>query len=405
MRILLPVIAIAMTATPLNARPWVAGWTTSPIRPNPEQVLSDAQVRDTTIRQVVRLTIGGPAVRVRFSNRFGGRPLRITAANVALATGPAAASIRAGSDRALTFGGKRAVEIPAGADYWSDPVALPVTALADLAISTCFADLPQQQTGHPGARTRSWIARGDRLSDAAFADATPVERWFQIAGVEVDAAPAARAIVALGDSITDGYGVKDGRNLRWTDGLARRLVANRATRDVAVLNHGIGGNCLLVECLGPNALSRFDSDVLSQPGARYLILLEGVNDLGGLAREKPASAEERRAHVDRMIAGYAQVVARARAKGLKVIGGTVMPFMGNNYYHPDAAAEASRQAVNAWIRTSGNFDAVIDFDRIVRDPAQPDRLLPAYDSGDHLHPSMAGYQAMADAVPLALFAK
>ena len=405
MRILLPVMAMIMIATPLHARPWVAAWTTSPIRPNPEQVLTEAQYRDTTIRQVVRLTIGGPAVRVRFSNRFGGQPLRIAAANVALATGPAAAAIRPGSDRALTFGGKRAVEIPAGADYWSDPVALPVTALADLAISTRFADLPQQQTGHPGARTRSWIAQGDRLSDAAFADATPVERWFQIAGVEVDAPPSARAIVALGDSITDGYGVKDGRNLRWTDGLARRLTANRATRDVAVVNHGIGGNCLLVECLGPNALSRFDGDVLSQPGARYMVLLEGINDLGGLAREKPASAEERRTHVDRMIAGYAQVVARARAKGLKVIGGTVMPFMGNEYYHPDAAAEASRQAVNAWIRMPGNFDAVIDFDRIVRDPARPDRLLPAYDSGDHLHPSMAGYQAMADAVPLVLFAK
>lgn len=344
-------------------------------------------------------------MRVRFSNRFGATPLRIAGASVALATGPAAASIRAGSDRPLRFGGRAMVEIPAGADYWSDPVALPVTALADLAISTRFADLPQQQTGHPGARTRSWIALGDRLSDAAFADAVPVERWFQIAAVEVDAAPAGRAIVALGDSITDGFGVKDGRHQRWTDGLARRLSANRATRDVAVLNHGIGGNCLLVECLGPNALSRFDGDVLSQPGARYLILLEGINDLGGLAREKPATAEERRAHVERMIAGYAQIVARARAKGLKVIGGTVMPFMGNDYYHPDAAAEASRQAVNAWIRTPGHFDAVIDFDRIVRDPAQPGRLLPAYDSGDHLHPSMVGYQAMADAIPLALFAK
>ncbi len=406
MRILLSAAAaLATIAIPAQAEPWVAGWTASPIKPNAEQLLTDAQYRDATLRQIVRVTIGGRAVRVRFSNRFGGTPLRIAGASVALATGPAAASIRAGSDRPLRFGGRAMVEIPAGADYWSDPVALPVTALADLAISTRFADLPQQQTGHPGARTRSWIAPGDRLSDATFADAVPVERWFQIAAVEVDAAQTARAIVALGDSITDGFGVKDGRHQRWTDGLARRLSANRATRDVAVLNHGIGGNCLLVECLGPNALSRFDGDVLSQPGARYLILLEGINDLGGLAREKPATAEERRAHVERMIAGYAQIVARARAKGLKVIGGTVMPFMGNDYYHPDAAAEASRQAVNAWIRTPGHFDAVIDFDRIVRDPAQPDRLLPAYDSGDHLHPSMAGYQAMADAIPLALFAK
>ncbi len=398
-------VALATVAMPVHAAPWVAGWTTSPIKRSAEQGLTDAQYRGATVRQVVRVTIAGRAVRVRFSNRFGATPLRIAGASIALATGPAAASIRDGSDRALTFGGRAMVEIPPGADFWSDPVALPVTALADLAISTRFADLPLQQTGHPGARTRSWIAQGERLSDVAFAGAVPIERWFQIAAVEVDAAPTARAIVALGDSITDGYGVKDGGNQRWTDGLARRLAANRATREVAVLNHGIGGNCLLIECLGPNALSRFDSDVLSQPGARYLILLEGINDLGGLAREKPASADERRAHVDRMIAGYAQVVARARAKGLKVIGGTVMPFMGNEYYHPDAAAEGSRQAINAWIRTPGNFDAVIDFDRIVRDPTRPDRLLPAYDLGDHLHPSTAGYQAMADAVPLGLFAR
>ncbi len=397
--------AWATIALPAHAGPWVAGWTTSPVRSAPEQQLSEAQSRNTTVRQVVRITIGGQALRVRFSNRFGTTPLRIAGAHVALATGPAEATIRPGSDRALTFDGSAQVEVPPGADFWSDPVQIAVTAMSDVAISTRFADLPQQQTGHGGARTRSWIAAGDRLGDAAFAGAAPVERWFQIAAVEVDAVPKARAIVALGDSITDGYGVKDGRHQRWTDGLARRLAANRATRDVAVLNHGIGGNCLLVECSGPNALARFDSDVASQPGARYLIVLEGINDLGSIGRERAVTVAERREHVARMIAGYRQIVARARALGLKVVGGTVMPFAGNDYYHPDAAAEAARQAINAWIRAPGQFDAVIDFDRVVRDPARPDRLLPAYDSGDHLHPSMAGYQAMADAVPLTLFAR
>ena len=360
---------------------------------------------DTTVRQVVRLTLGGQTVRVRFTNRFGTTPLRITGAHVAIAAGPAAAAIDGASDRALTFGGNTGVEVPAGADFWSDPVAIPVRPLSDLAISTRFAALPEQQTGHPGARTRSWVGAGDRLADASFADAAPVERWFQIAAVEVRAAPAARAIVALGDSITDGYGVTGGQHLRWTDGLARRLSAARATQGVAVLNHGIGGNCLLAECSGPNALARFDNDVASQPGARYVIVLEGVNDLGRLGRERPASADERRAHVRQMIAGYAQIVARARALKLTVIGGTITPFVGNDYYHPDAAGEVARQAINAWIRTPGNFDAVIDFDAVVRDPARPDRMLPAYDSGDHLHPSMAGYRAMADAVPLILFAR
>lgn len=393
------------SASPSTLPTWVSTWTTSPIRSNPEHALPSPTPGNMTVRQVVRLTLGGAALRVRFTNRFGTTPLRIAGAHVAVASGPAAAGIQADTDRALSFGGRPDVEVPAGADFWSDPVPFAAKPLSDLAITTHFAALPDQQTGHPGARTRSWIAGGDRLADTAFADARPVERWFQIAAVEVTAAPSARAIVALGDSITDGYGVTDGRHLRWTDDLARRLSAAPRTRRIAVLNHGIGGNCLLAECSGPNALARFDSDVASQPGARYVIVLEGVNDLGRLGRERTVSPEERQSQVQQMIAGYAQIVARARALRLTVIGGTITPFVGNDYYHPDAAAEAARQAINAWIRTPGHFDAVIDFDRIVRDPARPDRLLPAYDSGDHLHPSIAGYRAMADAVPLTLFAR
>ncbi len=398
-------LALSAPAAPAGQAPWVASWTTSPIRSGPEQRLPQTEQGTMTVRQVVRLTLGGGAVRVRFTNRFGTTPLTIAGAHVAVAAGPAAAAIDGATDRALTFGGSAAVEIPAGADFWSDPVPFVAKPLSDLAITTRFATLPDQQTGHPGARTRSWTIAGDRLSDADFSEAKPVERWFQIAAVEVTATPAARAIVALGDSITDGYGVTGGQHLRWTDGLARRLSSAPRTRQIAVLNHGIGGNCLLAECSGPNALARFDSDVASQPGARYVILLEGINDLGRLGRERVASAAERQAQVQQMIAGYRQIVARARALKLTVIGGTITPFIGNDYYHPDAAAEAARQAINAWIRTPGHFDAMIDFDAVVRDPARPDRMLAAYDSGDHLHPSMAGYRAMADAVPLALFAR
>ncbi len=398
-------VLLIMLADPAVAQHWVGSWATSVIKPNDAQMLPTAQAIGGTVRQIVRMSIGGRSFRVRFSNAFGTGALRISGAHVAFAAGPGNPAIRPGSDRALTFAGRREVAIPPGADWWSDPVAMPVPALADIAISVRFADLPEQQTVHTGARTRSWIASGDALSDATFAGATPAERWFQIGGIAVDAAPRARAIVALGDSITDGYGVKPDSNTRWTDGLARRLAAGRATRDVGVLNHGIGGNCVLIECIGPNALARFDRDVLSQPGVRYLILLEGINDLGALTRERPATPDEHRAHVARIIAGYAQIVARARAKGIVAIGGTVMPYIGSDYYHPDAANEADRQAVNAWIRTPGNFDAVIDFDRTTHDPAQPDRLLPTYDSGDHLHPSATGYQAMADAVPLRLFAR
>lgn len=405
MRHLIASIALVATASPALAQNWVGTWSSSQIKVTAEQALTREQARDTTVRQIVRVSIGGSRLRVRFSNTFGATPLRIDGAHLALAAAPGSPALKPGSDRTLTFSGAPAVTIPAGADYWSDPVDLDVAPLADLAISTRFGDLPQQQTGHPGARGRNWIAAGNALADPVLTDAASVERWFHLAGVEVDAPARSRAIVVFGDSITDGYGVRPDTNTRWTDGLARRLAASASTRDLAVLNQGIGGNCLIVECLGPNALARFDRDVLSHPGVRHVLLLEGVNDLGGLTRERPATAEQHLAHVARMIAGYTQFVARARAAGIKAIGATVMPYAGSDYYHPDTANEADRQAVNAWIRAPGNFDAVIDFDAAMRDPSRPERLRPAYDSGDHLHPSAAGYQAMANAVPLSLFTR
>jgi lysophospholipase L1-like esterase len=211
--------------------------------------------------------------------------------------------------------------------------------------------------------------------------------------------------VTFGDSITDGYGVTTNGNNRWPDILATRLQADPRTRGMGVLNAGIGGNRLLLDGLGPNAMARFDRDVLNQASVRYVILLEGVNDLGTLTRDQPASPEAHAALVAGMIASYDQMIRRARERGIKVYGATVMPFGGSGYYHPDASNEQDRQAVNAWIRTPGRFDAVIDFDRLMRDPANPGKLAPAYDSGDGLHPSLAGYKAMADAVPLDLFTR
>jgi len=219
----------------------------------------------------------------------------------------------------------------------------------------------------------------------------------------VERCKAAQLIVALGDSITDGRGSTTNGNDRWTDRLAQRLQADPATRHLAIVNQGIGGNRLLNDGLGPNALARLDRDVLAQPGVRYLILLEGINDIGTLTRETPVSDVEHARLVSRIIGAYRQIVMRARAKGIKVIGGTILPFAGNDYYHPDARNEADRQAVNSWIREPGNFDAVVDFDRAMRDPVRPDRLLPRYDVGDALHPSPEGYRAMAEAIPLDLF--
>ncbi|RZM12616.1 MAG: hypothetical protein EOP67_65770, partial [Sphingomonas sp.] len=238
---------------------------------------------------------------------------------------------------------------------------------------------------------------------ATLAGAAPTTHWYALADVEVAAAPTAGTIVAIGDSITDGYGVKPERNTRWTDVLAQRLRGATATRAIGVVNAGIGGNRVLLDGLGPNLLARFDRDVIARSGVRWAIVLEGVNDLGVLTREAPATPAQHAAIVAQVTAGFAQIVARAHAHGIKVIGGTVMPFGGNTYYHPTAENEADRQAVNSFIRTSGVFDAVIDFDRLMRDPAHPDRLSPGYDSGDHLHPSEAGYKTMGEAVPLSLF--
>ncbi len=211
--------------------------------------------------------------------------------------------------------------------------------------------------------------------------------------------------MALGDSITDGHAATTNGNDRWTDVLAARLQSEKKTRNIGVSNQGIGGNHLLTDGLGPNVLARFDRDVLAQAGVRWLIVFEGVNDLGGLARTAEVPAEQHAALVARLIAAYQQIIERAHAHGLRVYGATVTPYTGSGYYHPGSLSEADRQAVNAWIRAAGHFDAVIDFDAVVRDPAHPEQLLPAFDCGDHLHPSPAGYKALGESIPLDLFSK
>ena len=386
--------------SPRNAPPappahhWIASWGTSQLPLDPKDALPAVKGdRGATVRQRVRVAAGGGTIRLRFSNAFGGQPLAIGRARVA-AGGRAAP---------LTFAGRTAAEIPAGAELYSDPVTLPVAARGDLTVTAYLPRLPDRGTGHPGARATTDVAPGDQVDAAAFADATQVPRWFNLADVEVMAPAGAATIVAIGDSITDGYGVQPDTHARWTDAFAERLRGSTALAGWGVVNAGIGGNRVTLDGLGPNLLARFDRDVIARSGVKYAILLEGINDLGTLTRDRPASPAEHAALVRRITAGYAEVVARAHAHGIRVVGGTVMPFGGNDYYHPDASNEADRQAVNCFIRHSGVFDAVVDFDAAMRDPARPDRLAPAYDSGDHLHPSMAGYRAMAAAVPLTLF--
>ena len=390
--------AIALWGAQAAPVHWSASWAASQQIPEPRNALAPADLSNATLRQIVNLSLGGQQLRVHLSNAFGTAPLHIVAAHIARVVSPAGSAIVPATDTALTFSGHSDVTIPAGAQYVSDPVTFPVPALSNLAITLYYDTPPQQETGHPGSRSTSYLVHGDAVSAPDLPNAKTFDHWYQISGVDV--AADAPVVAALGDSITDGHAATTNGNDRWPDILAQRSVV----RNIGVINEGIGGNRLLLDGLGPNALARFDRDVLAPAGVRSVIVLEGINDLGTLTRDAPASPAEHAALVHKMIGAYEQIVLRAHAHGIKVIGATIMPDMGSDYYHPDAANEADRQAVNRWIRAPGHFDAVVDFDAVMRDPAQPDRLNPAYDSGDHLHPSPAGYAVMGKAVPLSLLA-
>ncbi|MGB8602382.1 MAG: SGNH/GDSL hydrolase family protein [Rhizomicrobium sp.] len=374
---------------------WVGSWASAQMSADPAAGVGEESWPNTTLRQTVRLTLSGDRLRLRLSNAFGAAPLHIAAVHVAHARASGVAAIDPASDRAVTFNGKADVTIPAGADYLSDPVDLPVTAQSDLAISLYYANAPVGVTGHPGSRTTSFLVTGNHTADADLNAPKKTDHWFQIAAVDV-VAPKASAVVTFGDSITDGYASTTNANNRWPDTLAARL------KNTGVLNLGIGGNRLLYDHTGPNALARFDRDVLAMSGVHAVILLEGINDLGMRHIDTATSEEDHSAKVAEIVGAYRQFIDRAHAAGLKVIGATITPFIGSDYYHPGAASEADRQQINGWIRTPGHFDAVVDFDAVVRDPAHPDRLIPAFDSGDHLHPSPAGYRAMGEAVPVTL---
>jgi lysophospholipase L1-like esterase len=378
--------------------PWKAAWASSQMLPDAANALPEGALDNATLRQIVRPSIAGSHLRVRLSNVFGTSPLRIGSATLARSADNASADIDPATLRALRFGGAQGAVIPAGGEWLSDPVAWQGGAFEDLAISIHVLADPNGQTSHPGSRATSYVARGDATQAPALAGATAAEHWYLLSGIEVTSCDVQDGIVVLGDSITDGRGSTTNGNDRWTDFLARRL-SGRA----AVINQGIGGNRVLLDGLGPNAIARLDRDVLAHPGIGHLIVLEGINDIGTLARQKPVTAAEHALLVQQVTAAYAQIIARAHARGIKVHGATLLPFMGNTFYDPDAASEADRQAINTWIRTSGAFDSVIDLDAVMRDPARPAYLNPAYDIGDGLHPNPAGFRAMADAVQLSLF--
>ena len=389
----------------LKPQVWVASWGASQQIPEPQNAVATDDLRDATVRQVFHLSLGGPALRVHLSNAFGTEALHFTSVHIARPVSPSSSAIDPATDRALTFAGSSDVTVPPGTEFISDPLDYPVAALSNLAVTFHLDSPPATQTGHPGSRATSYLVHGDFVGAPNLLDAKNVDHWYQVSGIDVLAPAGGASIVVLGDSITDGHGATTNGNDRWTDILAQRLQASANKRSIGVSNQGIGGNHLLTDGLGPNALARFDRDVLTPAGVRWVIVFEGVNDLGGLTRDGEVTPEQHSVRVKHIISAYEQIVQRAHAHGLRVFGATITPYVGSDYYHPGPLSEADRQAVNAWIRAAGHFDAVIDFDSVVRDPQHLDRLLPAFDCGDHLHPSPAGYRAMGEAVQLNLFAQ
>ena len=384
---------------------WTAAWGSALLdqqapTPTANAVQAQPPMRDVSLRQILRVSTSGSTWRVQVSNLFGDQPLVIGAASVAqvgaLEPQP---TLNAATLRPLTFDGRRELTLAPHAEAWSDPVELALPRLADMAVQLHILSGPVTASAHPGSRIRSWATAGNRVDAPAWPDSVAQDGWWHLEAVDVQAAKPMPVLVATGDSITDGYGVPLGSYQRWTDALSRRLAGQG--RDVAVVNTGIGGGRLLRDGLGPSLVSRFERDVLARTGATHAVVLIGVNDLGVSHRQKATTPESRAALLTELKAGFADIAQRARARGICLIGSTVMPYDGSDYYSPQAENEADRVALNAWLREPGRFDALVDFDALMRDPARPSRLRADVDN-DGLHPSLAGYRVMAEAFPLEL---
>lgn len=388
--ILSAVFLISITS---RAQNWVGTWAASPMAGSPSvaEGISFGS-KDLTVREVVRGSLGGKKIRVSLTNEFGKSPLIVS--SVHLQRHGAADSIIPGSDRAVRFSGSSSVTIPPGQFATSDPLDLDLPDTTDLVVSIC---VPQQEiesaTVHALSLATSYVAFGDQTSATSLTSPTSVAHWYFLKDVQIDAPKNAFAVVTLGDSITDGAHSTVDANRRWPDDLATRLLADKKTRNVTVLNEGISGNRLLKEVTGPSALDRLDRDVLNAPGAKYVILLEGINDIGRTTMPRKPDDPVTTAQI---LDGYRQIIQRVHAKGLKIIGATLTPYLGATYSSPEG--EQMRQALNAFILQPGNFDGVIDFDKATRDPQHPGQFLPAFNDGDHLHPNDAGYSAMANAI-------
>jgi lysophospholipase L1-like esterase len=402
LRSLIVILTVALSVPSLLAKSgekkWVGTWASSPLldgkAKNAEELLAVGAQSGATLREVIHVSMGGDMIRVRFSNLYGTSPLAIGAVEIAQTLKGVA--IVPGTNKVVTFNGQPSVSIPPGALVVSDPTSFKLAALSDLTVSFFLPHPSGPVTEHQLGNATSYHVTGNVVSSASLESPTTATSWYYLNGVDTLAPADAGAVITIGDSITDGAKSTIDTNQRWPDELARRLQADPKYRSLSVLNEGISGNKILLDGAGPSALARFDRDVLAQSGAKYLLILEGINDIGRLhgAPDAGLTAAD-------LISALNQMVVRAHGHGIAVIGCTLTPYHGAGYYTENG--EAIRKAVNEWIRTGGVLDGFVDFEAAVRDPNHPDTFLPSVDPGDHLHPNDTGYKAMGDAIDLKLF--
>ena len=373
---------------------WVGSWSTAPQLVEPHNMPPAPGLTDNTIRQIVRVSVGGEEVRLRFSNVFSKSPVEMKLAAIAQVS--EGGSIDVSSQKLLKFNKNESVKMTPGGEVFSDPFKFNLKPGSLVAITIHFGKTSPDVTGHPGSRTTSFILPGNNIASADFSGSVKTDHWYVIQSMDVKASKSSKAVAVLGNSITDGRGSGTNKQNRWPDILSARLLANEATKNIGVLNLGIGGNCVVRGGLGPTALERFDRDILSQSNVRWLIILEGINDIGSIKTDEQADKIAKE-----LIRAYDEMITKAHAKGILVYGATILPFAKSFYDTPQR--QKARDAVNEWIRNSRRFDEVIDFDKIMRNPYDVITILPDMHDGDFLHPNEAGYRRMGENVDLELF--
>ena len=372
---------------------WVGTWATAPQLVETKNMPPSPGLTNNSLRQIIRVSIGGDTLRVRFSNEFSTSAVSMKSVQIAVSTGDN--TINVPTNKELKFHDSSEVTMDAGAAVTSDPIAFHLTPRMDVAITIYFGQTSFTVTGHPGSRTTSYILAGNTTTTTDFAGAVTTDHWYNINAIDVLTPSTAACVAILGNSITDGRGSITNLQNRWPDIFSEALLKESSTQQVGVLNLGIGGNCILSGGLGPTGVSRYDQDILNQQGVRWAIIFEGVNDIGGVRSDDAASTT-----ANNLIAAYKQMVVKAHAKNIRIYGGTIMPFKGNGYYNQ--YSESCRNTVNLWIRSKGNYDGCIDFDKTMRNPQDTTRIVSSYQN-DGLHPDAAGHKTMGESVDLNLF--